>query len=59
MKRFLCFLFAIMLVISFVACSDDTGNGGENNDGGIIELNPDLNIGDDGEINFPIIPVPD
>ena len=56
MKKLICLLLALIVSASLMACSGDSGDNGDNGDD-IPEINPDLNIGENGEINFPIIPV--
>ena len=56
MKKLICLLLVLIISTSLLACSGDSGDSGDNGDN-IPEIDPDLNIGENGEINFPIIPV--
>ena len=46
MKKIIAILVSIMLLFSFSACGEE-------------EMDPGLNIDDDGTINFPIVDLPD
>ncbi len=50
MKKLFALLIALVLSISLVSCGGETGD-----DPTPPEVNPDINIGEDGEVNLPII----
>ena len=51
MKKIFALLVALVFSVCLVSCGGDTGS----DDPTPPEVNPDLNIGEDGEVNLPII----
>ena len=49
MKKFIALLMALVFSLCLISCGGDSG------DNNPPEVNPDLNVGEDGAVNLPII----